>query len=711
MKDIGKSAQKKDHADKMSGLARYLCDYPTDGMLFGRVLRSTKAKAKLVGVKLPELPDGYFYIDHKDVTGDNAVHIIKDDTPVFAEKTVEYFGDPIGLLTGPDEREVNRLLSGIEVMYEELDPVLDLLCSDDIFFEYGYEKGDPDKAFAEADKIFEETFVTGMQEHAYLETQSMIAEYRDGKITVHGSMQCPYYVHTAVAKATGLPTNKVQIKMDVTGGGFGGKEDYPSVLACQTAVAAIKTGKPVRVVLDRHEDITATSKRHPCCCCYKAAVKDNNVTAMEIEVLYDGGAYSTLSMVVLQRGIISANGVYNIENLKVHGQARKTNTVPNGAFRGFGGPQVFFAVEMMMAHIAADLGEDSVKFKLRHTAKQGDFTSTSGIYHFPVPIPAMMENVARASDLYAKREKYKNQTGRFRRGVGASLAFHGAGFTGAGERDLIKAVARLHKSADGEVEILTANTDMGQGLKTTLIKIVSAELQIPFDRIIIEDPDTDRVPDSGPTAASRSIMVVGELLRRAAIRLKSEWKDGEEQTVEEHFTQPEFAIPFNIENFKGDAYPTFAWAAYAVEVEIDIYTGLAKVLGAWGSFDAGTPIDENILLGQMEGGFLQGIGYGGMEQIAADSTGRIRNNSLSDYIIPTSTDVPNLVAMLHCEEYPHGPYGAKGAGELPLVGAPAAYVEACEQALGVKLCHTPFSAEDAMTVIRNGGKGADCNAG
>jgi CO/xanthine dehydrogenase Mo-binding subunit len=520
-------------------------------------------------------------------------------------------------------------------------------------------------------------------------------------MTIRGSLQCPYYVHGAVAKALGLPPGAVRIIQDTTGGGFGGKEDFPSILACQLGTAALKAGgKAVRLIFDRREDMEFTSKRHPSICAYRAAVKDGRVTALDIDVLYNSGAFTTLSPVVLQRGIIAASGAYDIPSLKVRGRGMKTNTVPTGAFRGFGAPQTFFAIELLMSHIARDLGEEPLAFKERHLVKQGDATSTNGKHHFPVPLPAMIGEVDSMSGYRAKRREYGKQTGRLRRGIGISMWFHGAGFTGSGEKDFIKAVAKLHKHPDGRVEILASNSDIGQGVKTTFCKIVSAELGIPLDGILMENPDTDRVPDSGPTVASRSLMIVGELLRKAAIRLRCEWRDGEEQFVEERFKEPDFVIPFDLSSFHGDAYPTYAWAVCAVEVQLDALTGVNEVLGAWGSFDVGTPIDANIVRGQMEGGMLQGIGYSSMEQMAADAKGRIRNNSFSDYIIPTSMDVPVMKAALHVEEYPLGPYGGKGAGELPTVGVAGAYLEAMEQALGgARLNHAPFSAEDALAVL------------
>ena len=699
MKPISKSVPKRDHSAKTNGSAVYVCDYPAAGMLHGRILRSAVARGNILSVKLPGLPEGYWYIDKNDVPGKNEVHIVLDDTPVFAETTVEHIGDPIGMIAGPDEREVKRLLAEVEVQYEELTPVFDARESDVVFFDYGYEKGDIDKAFFEADRVFEEKFETGLQEQMYLETNGVIAEYKDGLMHVRGSLQCPFYVHRAVAGALGFESEKVSIAQDITGGAFGGKEDYPSLLGCQAAVAAYKTGKPVRIIFDRKEDIESTSKRHPSFCTYQVAVKDGRVTGMNIEALYDAGAYTTLTPVVLQRGTIGACGVYNIPNLKVHGQARKTNTVPNGAFRGFGGPQTFFAAELMMTHIAKELGVDSVDFKLAHVSKQGDLTSTSGRYHFPVPIPAMVGEVLTASDYYKKKEAFKNQTGRYRKGIGLSAVYHGAGFTGNGERDLIKAVARIRKDYAGFVEILTANTDMGQGLETTFVKIVSQALDLPPERIIINKPDTAWAPDSGPTVASRSLMVVGELLRRAAVRLREEWVDGEEQVIEEKYKHPEFMIPFNMEAFRGDAYPTFSWAVNAVEVGIDTLTGEISIAGAWGSFDVGTPIDENIVIGQMEGGFLQSLGYGMMEKITAEK-GRIRNNTFSDYMIPTALDVSNMHVILYDGDYPYGPYGAKGAGELPNVAGAPAVIDAIQNALGVNLNKAPFLPEDVMDVLR-----------
>lgn len=700
MSDISKSVVRKDHEEKITGKSKYVADYDMTGALYGKLVRSKKAHGRIVEIRFPELPEGYLTVTADDVPGINEVHIVKDDTPVFAKDTVEYIGEPVAMIVGPDEKKVAELAKSTELVLEELEPVLDIQKSDTVFFDYEYSKGDIDKAFKEADKIYDESFSTGYQEQAYLETQGMMgAIEEDGTILVHGSMQCVYYVYNAVKKVLG--SDDFHIRQDPTGGGFGGKEAWPSIVASEVAVATYKANKPVRLTFDRREDMEYTSKRHPSSTHYRVAVKDGKVSAMDIDVKFNAGAYTTLSAVVLQRGLICADGVYNIPNLRVVGKALKTNTVPNGAYRGFGAPQTFFPVETIMNHIAKDLNREPLDFKREHLVKQGDPTSTSGIYHFPVPLNDMIDEVVSASDYYNKRKKYsEKQEGRYRRGIGISMHFHGAGFTGSGERDLIKAVAKLKKHKDGSVEILVANGEIGQGLRTTFPKIVANELNIPLDRVYYNWPDTANVPDSGPTVASRSLMIVGELLRRLAIELKNNWKEGEEQVFEEHFREPDFVIPFDIEKFHGDAYPTYAWGVQAVELEVDTLTGVMKNIGTWASFDVGTPIDYNIVMGQMEGGLLQGLGYSSMEKMDYDKSGRIRNNSYSDYLIPTSMDAPNMNVMLHVEKYPDGPYGAKGAGELPLVGVPAAYVEAASQALGgYKINHIPFTQEDAMRAI------------
>ncbi len=553
MDKISKSVVKKDHAPKMSGRSIFVADYSSDGVLCGKILRSKYAHATVVNVHLPKLPEGYYYVDAKDVPGDNNVDIVLDDTPVFCRGEVHYIGEAIAMLCGPDEKTVCKLTEQCEVEYELLEPELDFKCAKETFFEFDFGHGDVESAFAGANRVYDEEFETGYQEQAYLETQGMMAEpEKDGRMYVHGSAQNAYYIHNAVKRVLGCEADQVHVLQDVTGGGFGGKEDYPSILSCQVAVAAYKCKQPVRCVLERREDMECSTKRHPSWCRYRVAVKDGRVTGIDADIIFNAGAYSTVSGLVIQRGVFMALGVYNIPNVHIRGRAVKTNTTPCGAYRGFGAPQVYFAVETMMNHIAADMGIDDLSFKGKHLVKQGDMTSTCGKYHFEVPLPAMIEKMDIACDYRKKRTEYeKMQRGRYRRGTGLSLCTHGIGLNGSAEAEQTKAEVRLHKYKDGMVEILAANGEIGQGLRTTFPKIVAKELNVPLENVFFEHPDTARVPDSGPTAGSRSIMIVGELLRRAAARLKQQWRDGEDQEVEEHYRNPDYLIHLMIRHLRG----------------------------------------------------------------------------------------------------------------------------------------------------------------
>ena len=696
--DICKPVTKIDHVEKAGGHAVYIADMQLGGMIYAGTLRSSKAHAHIDHIALPPMEDGYTVIDYRDIPGINELKVVTSEQPIFAEDTVTYVGQPILIIAGPDEKKVYELLSKIKVDYTELKAALTIDEATDLINEYSYRRGDADAAFREASEIFTETFESGYQEQAYIETNGAIGDFDGDVVTVYGSIQCPYYVHDAVMQAFGYPAQKVRIIQATMGGAFGGKEDYPSLIGCHVALAAYKTGKPVRMIHKRREDMIATTKRHPSRIIISTALNSQGeITGIKIDTTLDGGAYNGCSSVVLQRSLICAAGVYNIPNLSVHGRAVVTNTVPTGAFRGFGAPQSFFAIETFMGHLAKRLNMEPLEFKRKYLVKQYDITPTGGQYHDPIILNEMIAKADELSGYSKKHKEYKNQTGRFRRGIGISLFLHGCGFTGSAERDYIKSVVHLLKHADDKVEILVSTTDMGQGVKTTFNKIVSQVLEIPMEQVIYQNPDTSRVPNSGPTVASRSIMVVGRLLEKAALRLKKEWKSGERQLIEEHYIHPDL-IPWDLEKFSGDAYATFAWGVNVVEAELDTLLATTKVLGAWGVFDIGTPIDSTVMQGQMEGGMLQGIGYASMEKMESRN-GHIVQESLTDYIIPTAMDTVNYETVMVDNPYHNGPFGAKGAGELTLVGAAPAYVAAVENAAGIEAHHIPLTPEKMIEVM------------
>lgn len=698
MQSISESVVKKDHEEKIRGDAKYIGDLNFEDMVYGVIVRSKRSHARILQIEIPELEDGYSIIGYKDVPGVNLLKVITSEQPIFAEEEVRFVGEAILLVTGPDKEEVEKIVDTIVIEYEDLPAVYDIDAATDIAAQYSYSKGDKETAFKSGKKIITETFYTGYQEQAYIEPQGAIGLYEDHKVTIYGSMQCPYYVKDAVVEALGCEKEQVQIIQATTGGGFGGKEDYPSLLGCQVAVAAWTLKRPVKLILNRREDMAVTTKRHPAKLVYKASIDDSDkITAMDIHIKLDGGAYAGLSSVVLQRSLIAATGVYHIPNLKVEGQVMLTNTVPTGAYRGFGAPQSFYAIESIMNHIAKTLNLSPLEFKRKHFVKKGEETATKGQFHHPVLLPEMLEKIEVMSNYSTKYECYQRQTGRYRKGIGMSLFLHGCGFTGSAEKDFIRSVVKLTKDENDMIEILASNTDIGQGLKTTFSKIVAKVLEIPMEQIKIVNPDTDRVPNSGPTVASRSLMIVGKLLERAAGKLKEQWKRGEYQEIEEHYQHP-YMIPWDMKTFTGDAYPTYSWGINVVEVEVDTCLATTKLLGVWGVYDVGTVIDETIMKGQMEGGMLQGLGYGSMEKME-QVKGVIKQASMTDYIIPTAMDTVPFETAVVDNPYEEGPFGAKGAGELTLIGAAPAYAAAVEEAIGTNLYQIPITPERLMEAM------------
>lgn len=695
MSGISKSIPKQDTAGKTSGEALYVGDIKIKGMLHAKTLRSTKTRALIKEIKIPELPEGYHIVDYKDIPGRNFVKIIFEDMPVFAEKSVNYFGEPILLVVGEDKKVVLDLVNSIEVKYETLEPHYKYSKS---VIHYEYSKGNAEIAFANALRTINGEYSTGYQEHIYLEPQGVISMYEPNKITIMGSMQCPYYVKNAVMQVLDDDGSGVRVQQATTGGAFGGKEEFPSLMACQAAVASAKLKKPVSLIYDRTEDIVTTTKRHPSLIKFTAAISpDYKVDAIKAHVSLDSGAYIGLSGVVLQRAMIAASGVYTIDNLEISGDVYETNSVPNGAFRGFGAPQMFFAIEMFMEHIAKELKYNPFEFKLGYIAKKGDATSTGGKFRDPIILRDMIHKVLEVSEYQRKTTEF-SQPGS-NRGIGMALFLHGCGFTGSGEQKHIKAVVRLKKNVNDTVTILAANTDMGQGAATTLRKIAAGVLGLPVEHVIYNKPNTDIVPDSGPTVASRTIMVVGGLIARAARELREQWEEGKEILVEQRYKQPEY-IEWDDDTMHGDAYPAYSWGAVICEVEVDPVTYRVDLKGLWSSFDIGKSIDERIVIGQMEGGLLQGISYGMME-VMESKEGIIQQKTVTDYLIPTAADSINMYTNIMDNPYPLGPYGAKGAGELPLVGGAPAVAMAIENAIGKKINKIPVTPEYIMELMKN----------
>jgi CO/xanthine dehydrogenase Mo-binding subunit len=701
-KDISISVPKKDHKGKVSGQLAYISDVKVENMVYGVLVRSPIAYGKIKSIQLPNFPEGYEAVGAEQIPGPNYVKIIKEDQPIFANEWVNYIGEPILMLVGEDLDILYRLVTEVKVEFEEHQPIYTLeeaIQQQSVTSMASYEFGESLETISaieqNAHKIIEEEYDTGYQEHVYLEPQGMLAIYNDNEIVVQGSMQCLYYIKNALLNALACGDDEVNVVQSPTGGGFGGKEEFPSMMACHVAVAANTVKKSVMLVFDRSEDMVVTTKRHPARLRYRSALdQEGNILSMCVEVFLDGGANVGLSTVVLQRALINSAGVYKIPHFHAKGFVLKTNTVPNGAFRGFGAPQSFAGIESHIGHLSKLANIDPLEYKRKYLVKQGDPTITKGNFRDPILMEDMIEDLLHSSDYKKKKDdfqRFNQQNQRYKKGIGTSLFLHGCGFTGSGERDHIKATVKLVKSKDDHVSLKISNSDIGQGIYTTLSKIVAKALDLPFDRVLYPDPDTKVVPDSGPTVASRTTMIVGKLLERAANKLKAQWQSGVEQEVIEHYVHREM-IPWNELTFTGDAYPAYSWGVNFVEVEVDTITGNVKLEKVYANYEVGKVIDDRIMKGQIDGGLAQGLAYGYLEKMTSKQ-GRILQTSISDYGPPTSLDVVPIESKVFDNPYADGPYGAKGAGELTLIGGAPAVQAAIEDALETSFKQIPVTPE------------------
>ena len=690
---ISKSILRVDSRKKIKGEAKYISDWKFKNLLFAKTVRSIKAKAKILSIELPKIPAGFYVIDKNDVPGVNRMHTVVSDHPIFAEDDVQYIGQPILIVVGPDREIIYSIASQIKIQYQEERTLFSLEEAEErstVFTDYHYKKGKPEKAFQHAKLLIEDEFSTGYQEHVYLEPQGIAAEFKEGTLFVYGSMQCPFYVKNALLDTMNLPDNKIRVIQTVTGGAFGGKEEFPSLTACHVAIAAHKTHHPVMMIYDRSEDILCSTKRHPSKVRYKAAIDENDqVIALDIDVILNAGAYNGLSPVVLQRGIFSATNVYNIPHLNVRGRNFMTNSVPSGAYRGFGAPQTIFSIEMLFYNIAVKLGIDPLEYKMRHLLKKNDPTCTGGQIHEEVKLPEIIKKVIGKSDYYNKLKTNKKY-----HGIGISLFLHGCGFTGKGE-SVISGKIILNKNKD-IVTLKVSSVEMGQGAETSLRKIVAYTLEIPIENVVCEKVDTGLIPDSGPTVASRTTMIVGGLLRQTALEMKERWNKAEILDVSKSYKHPDY-LHWDDNKFHGDAYPVYSWGANVAEVEIDPITYELTIKKIDAVYDVGVPIDERTLKGQIEGGIAQGIGWATIEVMELEN-GKLKQSNLTDYKVPTSMDVPEINCCFISNPYEFGPFGAKCAGELPFVGAPPAVAEAVANALKKPINHLPITPERLMEI-------------
>jgi CO/xanthine dehydrogenase Mo-binding subunit len=728
---VGVSVGRVDGHAKVSGTAQYIADYPRrDGELLGATVRSQVPRGIIKSVDF----DPSF--DWSDVTRvvaadvpENVVQLLEDDQPVLAQDRINHRYEPIALLACADPAKLARAVAAVTVVVDELPPVFDPAAAlanevtiwgeNNIQKRYAIRRGRADvedgegaidAAIAECEVVVRGSYSTTHQEHIYIEPQGVIAWWDDQGVHATGSMQCPYFVVKGFVRCFGLEPEQVHITQSVTGGGFGGKEEYPTLLALHASLLAKKAGRPVRLIYDRTEDIEATPKRHPSVTEVTTGCdRDGRLRALKLSTVFDAGAYVTLTPVVLSRGVLHAGGAYRWDDAWIEGLSVATNRPPTGAFRGFGTPQTIWAIERHVDRVARALGRDAGDLKRQNMLVQGDSTPTGQVLRGSVGSLECVERAFKASDYEAKRQQGPVTSGRRVRGVGCAMFLHGGGFTGSGEQRLKGKVA-VDLQPGGRLLIRSASTDIGQGAETVLSQIAADAAGVALDRVSYAIPCTTHVPDSGPTVASRTTMVVGAIIQEAALevsaRVGSERQAGEswaeaadrllaregEVTALRQYEPPHW-VKWDEDTYKGDAYPVFAWACDVAEVEVDLDTFEVQVVGFWIAADVGKAINPVQCKGQLEGGTLQAIGWALCEQVVWDG-GRIVNPRMTDYVIPTARDAPPFETILVESPYEYGPGGgAKGIGELPMDGGAPALAAAIEHALGLAMDDLPLTPE------------------
>ena len=732
---VGTSVPRMEGRGKVTGHARYVDDMVLPGILYGATVRSRIPRGRIKKFSFgPAMNWNEFVIvSPKDIPGKNCIALIEDDQPCLADGVVNHPEEALLLLAHADRHLLPKAVEAISVEYDPLPAIFTMEESealqqliwgaDNIFKSYLIEKGDVDAVWKEADRIVEGEYTTGAQEQLYIENNGMIAAFDPQQgLTVWGSLQCPYYVHKALMKLLDLPADRVRVVQMETGGAFGGKEEYPSMIAAHAALLAIKSGKPVKIIYDRTEDMTATTKRHPSRTRHRTAVsKDGKILGGEIEFTIDGGAYKTLSPVVLSRGAIHAGGSYYWPSIRIRARAVATNAPPHGAFRGFGAPQSLFALERHMDRIAQVVGLSPVEFRRRNFLKPGQTTTTGQMVKEEIDLSKLLDRALDLSGYHAKKETFalENQQGARKKGIGIAAFLHGAGFTGSGERYL-GSVVGVEACADGSLRILVSSTEFGQGTNTVLCQIVAEALALKYEDVAIAQPDTQEVPNSGPTVASRTVMVVGKLVQSAALGIKKtlsasgmlgdsyspeEFRAACRAYVAKHgkfrslaqYEQPG-DIVWDEEKYRGSAYAAYAWAVYVAEVNVDLTTYNVTVDDFVALQEIGKVLHPVLAKGQIIGGVAQGIGFALYEKVIWEK-GRMQNGQMTNYIMPTSADLPFIRVYFEELRNIHGAYGAKGIGELPMDGPAPAIVNAIEDALHVPFNSIPLLPEDIFAVL------------
>lgn len=710
---VGESLQRIDAFRKVTGSALYSGDLSMPGMLHAQLVYADKPHAEIISIETDNAVgmDGVVAILTAEDVPNNEWGIIKLDREVLCSSRVRYQGDRIALVIAENRKQAQSAAAAVKVNYQELKTVFDPLeammpdavvlhedCPDNLIYSSQHQWGDPDKAFQKAEVIVEREYFTPMQEHAFLEPEAGLSFYdEDDILTVICGGQSVHDDQHQISNALDLPRDAVRVVYGPIGGAFGGREEISIQIILALAVHKVK--RPVKMVWDRRESISGHCKRHAMNLRYKwAANSAGKIIAAHMEIIADGGAYDFGSISVMKNYLFAATGPYEIPNVRMDLKAVYTNNIPGGAFRGYGFPQITFASELQIAHLAEKLGMDPINFRLKNCYRDGSRFPTQSEVPQGVNLPELIQLSARKAGFVEEegawnRPSQDSGPSYIKRGIGISAGMKSSGFSlGFPESSQAKVIIYGEGEID-HVEVFTAAAEVGQGVHTALSLIAAETLEVDPEIIRMRTSDTKIIGDSGPASASRLTLYAGNAVKIASEKALSEWWNEERPAVGESLWNAPRTT--DLERITGEEKSVISmmYGVHAVEVEVDIETGIITVVQVIAAHDPGRTVNRQQLIGQIEGGVVQALGWTLLENFQTKE-GKILSDTLSTYLIPTVKDIPESTLSLIDElPDPVGPYGVRGIGEITFIPLAPAIIDAVHQATGVWFDSIPLVPE------------------
>jgi CO/xanthine dehydrogenase Mo-binding subunit len=689
-------------------------------MLHVATVRSPVARGSVRHITFPKLPAGYRSILPADIPGRNRILSFGAEVPILAHDRVSYLGEPVALIAGADPVRLEELVAATKVLCDEEEPFVnwESFSSEQVEAKRVAISGDPELAFSIAGSVHEETYTSGAIEHYYSEPQGAAAAYDYDKIAVWCATQWPYHVRDSVALALGCRAQEVSVRSMRLGIHLDGKLWYPSLLACHAAVASIVCGRPARILLTRKEDFLFSPKRARSSVGIRSALgPSGELTALDVRIAINVGAYGPLADEILSQAVLACSGAYSCPNLRVEGYAVRTNTPPMGAFGGLGASHSLFAIEAHANRMAQATGEDPADWKSRNVLKKGSLLLTGEPMKEEAPYEALLARVSVASDYRRKYAGYelvrKRRAGRSDgplRGIGLALAYQGVGpFLSGDASNSYTVEATLDK--DLRVSILTSAAAGAGGVMDIWRRSAADILGLPIDKVSVAPPDTDQVPDSGPSTLSRNVSIVNRLVERACESVqKRRFRNPLPLTARSAYRVPK-PIKWEGGQVSGSPFDIAAWACAVVEVELDAVTFEPRPLGVWLCVDGGKIVAPERARAALRAAVADALGTCLVERFdpsadtAASAVASGERASPEDagsayfrYGLLPMQKLPSIsIDFLE----PSGRDPVKGIGELPFDTVPAAFLSALSQAADAPFSYLPTPAAAILRSLEN----------